>query len=141
MKPAPTQVAAIRVAAIRAAAALRAATKAVAASAERPEQAVAGAPLEASAKPGAPAMDGGRAGLSGVPARPQPRDDAFVMSADARSAWAGWATVLIAESPSLMDFLVRGPPKQGREARSQYYPRAHAHTLRHTYASLCVAAG
>ena len=75
MKPAPTQVAAIR-----AAAALRAATRVVAASAEPPEQAVAVAPLEASAKPGAPAMDDGRAGLHRVPARPQPRDDAFVTS-------------------------------------------------------------
>jgi hypothetical protein len=42
-------------------------------------------------------MDGGLAGLHRVPARPQPRDDAFVMSPDARSAWAAWATVLIVE--------------------------------------------
>jgi hypothetical protein len=63
----------------------------VAASAEPLEQAV--APLEESAKPGAPARNGGRAGLRRVPARPERRDDAFAMSPGAWSAWAAWATV------------------------------------------------
>jgi hypothetical protein len=85
---------------------------------------VAVAPLEASAKPGAPAMDGGRAGLHRVPARPQPRDDAFVMSPDARSAWA---TVLIAEIAVPYGFSSSGTADAGeRLALDWVRPYRHA---------------